>query len=143
MTHPTILLVDDCPDVRATLAFVLMGAGHTVLEAVNGAEAIRLAKTHLPNLICTDLDMPELDGWSLRACLADESNTRGIPVVAVTGESAAGITDRLRSGGFLGHLPKPLSADEVLRGVQEALQAHASGQSWFEFRCDPPAISLI
>jgi CheY-like chemotaxis protein len=79
-----ILLVDDDPGVRAILASLLAEAGHTVIEASSGAEALsRLEATESFSLLMTDLGMPKMNGWELirtAKLLRPE-----LPVVLVTG----------------------------------------------------------
>lgn len=58
-----ILVIDDEPDNRALFSRILRYAGHTTLEAINGAIGLELAAAHRPDLILMDLAMPVLDGW--------------------------------------------------------------------------------
>lgn len=80
-----ILLVDDDPDIREALAMVLEIAGHTVVAASNGAQALELLRrTPLPRVILLDLMMPVMDGLTfLREARANPA-WRDIPVVVMT-----------------------------------------------------------
>jgi CheY-like chemotaxis protein len=79
-----ILLVDDDPGVRATIASLLTDDGHTVVEAGSGAEALsRLDTTEKFDLLMTDLGMPKMNGWELIRSAKQKRSE--LPVVLVTG----------------------------------------------------------
>lgn len=111
----TVLVVDDDPSMRELLRRYLVGEGHTVLEARSGAEGVRLAELHRPDVICLDAVMPEMDGWSTLRVMKSRSSTADIPVVMVTM-----IDDRSR-GIVLGaadYLVKPIRKDVLLTSIR-------------------------
>src|SRR5690606_18590899 len=92
----------------------LVGEGHTVLEARSGAEGVRLAELHRPDVICLDAVMPEMDGWSTLRVIKSRPSTAEIPVVMVTM-----VDDRSR-GIVLGaadYLVKPSRKDVLLASI--------------------------
>jgi CheY-like chemotaxis protein len=86
MSSKSILIVDDEGDVRFVLGAILNFDGYHVLEAANGEEAIEMARRHLPDLVIMDVHMPRMDGLRATEILRADERTRGIPVVALTGE---------------------------------------------------------
>jgi len=84
---PKILIADDNAEVRQLLRRILHTQGkYTLIEAVNGEEAIRMARTEHPNLILLDLMMPEIDGFSVLDALQKTPETSDIPVVVITAQ---------------------------------------------------------
>jgi CheY-like chemotaxis protein len=82
----TILVVDDEPDLRHMLRRVFERAGHQVVEAANGAAAMRCISEEAPNLVVTDVMMPVMDGAELIRLLRDDPSTAHLPIVAVSGD---------------------------------------------------------
>jgi threonine synthase len=83
--YPRIAVVDDNPDVRRLICRILQAQGnYTILEAVNGKEAIEIAQNRQPDLIVLDLMMPEMDGFGVIDALQAKPDTASIPVIVVT-----------------------------------------------------------
>ena len=83
----TILVVDDAQTDRELMARVIMAAGHRALVAVDGKEAVALAKQFKPSLIFLDVVMPVMDGFAACRQLTKDPETRAIPIVLVTSKS--------------------------------------------------------
>lgn len=119
----TILIVEDNFDNRAIYTVLLESAGYQVLEALNGAEGVRVAESCLPELILMDLSMPVLDGWGAIALLKRNPRTAPIPVIAL---SAHVIVDgdyrRAEEAGFAAYLTKPIEPKQVLREVESMFE---------------------
>ncbi|MFQ5526475.1 MAG: hybrid sensor histidine kinase/response regulator [Thermoanaerobaculia bacterium] len=112
-----VLVVDDDADARMLLTHALHELGCQVLTATSGAQGLRLAREHRPDLITLDLLMPEVNGWDLLSKFRAESELRRTPVVVVTSaarENAAGVV------GAVDVLEKPVRHEEfhdaVIRG---------------------------
>ena len=120
---PSILIVDDDEQFRSMLREVLAHAGYQVLEAANGAKAIKLYETHPTDLVITDLIMPEKDG--LEMILEFKRLSFAAKIIAVSGAGGHGSQDYLRIAKALGAarvLPKPFSTQEILETVSQVLQ---------------------
>ncbi|MGV6814323.1 MAG: response regulator [Phycisphaerales bacterium] len=87
-TKPTVLVVDDEPDLVELIRYNLQGEGFGVISADNGASALELAKSHLPDLIVLDVMMPELSGIEVAKRLRAQSETSTIPIIMLTAKSA-------------------------------------------------------
>jgi len=121
-----ILLVDDNPRLRATARKILALAGHEVVEASDGVEALACYRAAPADLVITDVYMPEGDGIETTIRLTQEFP--GIRLVVMSGggfvdrESILETAGRLGAGGTL---PKPFSKEQLLAAVDAALQVPA------------------
>jgi len=102
----TILLIDDDELVRITVRQILESAGHTVVEARNGDEGLRVIATMQPDLIITDIIMPEKEG--IETILEIRRRNTNIRIVAMSGGGQAQAMDFLP-------LARKLGADQILR----------------------------
>lgn len=124
MTAATILIVDDSPSIRQTIASVLGGAGYHTLEAVDGQDALeRLAETGAPiSLAIVDINMPRLDGIALVRALRQADQSRFIPILILTAETRRERREEARQAGATGWIVKPFVVDEVLALVRRLVR---------------------
>src|SRR5271165_5704855 len=109
----TILTVDDSASVRQMVRFTLSDAGYTVIEAVDGRDA--LAKLNGPvNLVITDLNMPNLDGIGLIKSLRANPAYKGIPIIMLTTESQGSRKQEGKAAGATGWIVKPFATQQLL-----------------------------
>lgn len=86
MHSPTVLIVDDDPQVRHCIVLLLEEQGYRVAQAANGFEALDYLRSHdRPCLILLDLTMPKMNGWVFRAELQEDPGLSSIPVVVLSG----------------------------------------------------------
>src|ERR1035437_4746866 len=102
-----ILVVEDDPDNRRIVEKVLAVDGYTVVEAVDGIEALSKAQAERPDLILMDLALPNMDGWEATRRLKADPLTRRIPVVALVAVAMRGDEERARAAGCDDYLSKP------------------------------------
>lgn len=119
-----ILVAEDERDIRELIVFTLTFAGHTVVQAANGAEVIELAQAAAvkPDLIMMDVRMPRMTGYEACRQLKSEPDLRDIPVVFL---SAKGQDEEIQSGmaaGAVAYILKPFAPDELNRRIAEILQ---------------------
>jgi CheY-like chemotaxis protein len=125
----TILLVEDNTDNRIIYRRALEHFGYTVIEALDGEEAIRLATERLPDLILMDISIPRIDGWEATRVIRADPRTKGIPVVALSAHAMP--ADRARAGevGFASYLTKPIEPRRVVEEIERlTVSKAASGQ---------------
>jgi len=109
-----ILIVDDEPDVRRSLRKRLEKVGHCVVEAADGRAAAEQARTTPPDLVITDIIMPDTDGIETIATL--RQNAPHLRILAISGGGRTGRTDFLQYARKLGAddiLAKPFSSDTL------------------------------
>jgi CheY-like chemotaxis protein len=83
----TILVIDDDPDIVRIIRYMLRDAGCQVSYAYNGADGIQKAKAEKPDLVLTDLSMPNVSGIEVIDALHNDPETQHIPILAVTGHA--------------------------------------------------------
>ena len=113
-----ILLVDDADVFRQSVANLLRTRGHEVIEAENGLTGLKLARTHLPDVIVSDIVMSQVDGYAMTALLRQHPTTADIPLVLITGEADL---KGMRKGMTLGaddYIAKPFKMDELVAALE-------------------------
>lgn len=113
-----ILIIDDDDEAQAILADVLTPQGHTILAADSGAEGLRQASVHQPDLILLDAVMPEMDGFDVCTQLRAAPHTAEVPIVMITAEDSHDARLRGIRAGADEWLAKPLNVRELLVWVQ-------------------------
>ena len=118
-----VLIVDDEPESRTRLRALLQAHGHVVSEATNGLDALEQARQQPPDLVISDILMPQMDGFALcRASRTDPALAR-TPFVFYTGTYAsAKDVAHARRLGATRFLVKSMAAEEVIRAITEALR---------------------
>jgi len=115
-----ILTVDDSASVRQMVKFTLADAGYTVIEAVDGRDA--LSKLSKPvNLVITDLNMPNLDGIGLIRQVRANPACKGIPIIMLTTESQETRKLEGKAAGATGWIVKPFATQQLLAVVKRVL----------------------
>lgn len=102
-----VLICDDAQTDRELLAKVVSAAGHRVLLAGDGKEAMSMAKTHKPALIFLDVVMPGMDGFATCRTLTKDPETSSIPIVLVTSKANESDVFWGRKQGATDHVGKP------------------------------------
>lgn len=119
-----ILLVDDEAMLRSAFRALLESAGYDVIEAGTAEEAIARVRTDLPDLVFLDLGLPDRPGLDVARQIMKESD---VTVVALTGRSELGLLRACRDAGCAGHLIKPVSPRDLVRGIPGWLGGSARG----------------
>jgi CheY-like chemotaxis protein len=115
----TILVVDDSSFQRKHLRKILEGLGHQVLEADDGNKGVAEACKSLPDLILSDLLMPEADGFTLLEKMRNRGGT--IPVLVISSNVQSAARERCTELGAKGFISKPVRADVLSEALEEIL----------------------
>lgn len=118
-----ILVVDDSLFARIRVRDILQEGGHEVVEAENGRQGLERVVAALPDLVLTDLLMPELDGVAFLSALRESGNT--VPVVVLSADIQETKRQQCLSYGSAGFLAKPPQKAALLKMVAEVLGAGA------------------
>lgn len=110
---PLVLIVEDNARNMTLVRDVLGYAGYRTLEASDGEQGVALARSHQPDLILMDIQLPGMDGVEALAHLREDASTAAIPVVALTAFAMREDRERFLAAGFRGYLEKPLSVREL------------------------------
>jgi len=116
--EPLVLIVDDNEMNLKLARDVLRAAGFRTLEAASGAEAVALAREHLPDAVLLDLVLPDLAGTDVILELRGDPRTARIPVVALSATRIDPEEEWFRAAGFAGYLAKPFDVEALPRQVE-------------------------
>lgn len=122
----TILYVEDNADNRMLVRRILLSEDYGLLEATNATEALELLKTTKPDLILMDINMPDMDGYTLTAKIKTMPGLERIPVLALTANVMRGDKEKTLEAGCDGYIQKPIDFDELLREVDKFLARSAN-----------------
>jgi signal transduction histidine kinase len=114
-----ILLVDDSIDTIQVLGSLLASKGLRVREAASVAEALEAVHAEKPDVIITDIGMPEQDGYDLLRLLRLEEELRSVPVIAATGYVGSREQEQMAKAGFSATLSKPFDLSELLSALEQ------------------------
>ena len=118
-----ILYVEDNDDNIFMLTSRLTRAGYTVVVATDGAQGVAMAGSERPDLVLMDLSLPVLDGWEATRRIKSGSETRGIPVIALTAHAMAGDEEKARAAGCDDFDTKPVELQRLLGKIRALLPA--------------------
>lgn len=121
-----ILLVEDNEMNRDMLSRRLSRKGHEVFIAVDGAEGVDMAKSHLPDLILMDMSLPVLDGWEATRQIKATPETHHIPVIALTAHAMAGDREKCLAAGCDEYDTKPVEFPRLLSKIEVFLSKGVS-----------------
>jgi two-component system cell cycle response regulator DivK len=114
-----ILVVDDDIDNRTISSEILAAAGHTVLTATNGLEAIDIAVKERPDMIFMDLSMPKMSGWEAASKLKAMPELSKTPIIAFTAHAMVGDEKKAVDAGCNDYLTKPCVPKAILEKVKK------------------------
>ncbi len=117
----SILAVDDSASMRQMVAFTLKGAGYTVVEAVDGVDALNKAKSQKFDCVVTDVNMPNKDGITLIADLRALPDYKFIPMLMLTTESGVDKKQAGKAAGATGWIVKPFNPEQLLKTIKKVL----------------------
>ncbi len=116
-----ILAVDDSASMRQMVAFTLKGAGHDVVEASDGDEALAAAQKSTFDLVLSDVNMPRMDGITLVTKLRQLSNYKFTPILMLTTESSTDKKGAGKAAGATGWIVKPFNPEQLLATIKKVL----------------------
>ncbi|MGE0052893.1 MAG: response regulator [Hyphomicrobium sp.] len=117
-TQRSVLIVED-NELNMKLFHDLLAAhGYRTIQTRNGLDALGLARTHRPDLILMDIQLPEVSGLEVTKWIKEDDDLRDIPVIAVTAFAMKGDEERIRSGGCEAYISKPISVVAFLETVK-------------------------
>ena len=117
-----VLVADDEAHIRHVLSLKLRNAGYEVVTATDGEEALEVCLSDLPDLVCTDFQMPYLSGLELCRRLRENEHTREVPVLLLTGHLMGNELEGLRELGLAGWLSKPPDLEQLTQLIGQALR---------------------
>lgn len=116
-----ILLVDDSASMREMVSFTLKSGGYEVSQATDGVEALAFARAHQVNLVITDINMPNMDGFTLIRELRKLAGYKFVPILTLTTEDSADKKQQGQQAGATGWIVKPFDPEHLLQTVKRVL----------------------
>lgn len=116
---PTVLCIDDDPDVMQAIKCCLELYGIHVLRAYDLSEACRLSLDHRPDLVISDLVLPGMGRHGALGRLKAHPGTAQVPIVILSGHSSQAVRQRAILMGAAAYLTKPLGLDELLAALRQ------------------------
>lgn len=110
-TTTKILYVEDNPENRLLIRRILMAEGYEVIEAPSAADALEITQKITPDLILMDINLPEMDGYTLTARLRTFPHLNRAPIIALTANVMRGDRERTLEAGCDGYIQKPVDVD--------------------------------
>lgn len=114
----TILYVEDNPDNRNLIRRVLNAEGYMVVEASNADLAFNKLENESIDLILMDINMPDMDGYTLTAKIKKMDKYKNIPIVAVTANVMRGDREKSLEAGCDGYIQKPIDIDTLAQQIE-------------------------
>lgn len=109
-----VLAVDDSKPMLAMLSRCLEKGGHEVFQAMDGLEALEQLRNNRPQMVITDLNMPNMDGLEFIEAARKDPAGSDLPILLLTTETAQALKDRAREVRATGWLTKPFDPDQIL-----------------------------
>lgn len=119
---PTVLVVDDEPNIVETLQDRLEMSGYHVLTAVNGEDGLEQATKHSPDIVLLDIMMPVMDGLEMLERLRQTSDNTDIPVIMLSACSQAQDIARAKAFGIEDYIVKPFDLGELMDKIDNVLE---------------------
>ena len=117
----TVLIVEDNELNMKLFNDLLEAHGYTTLQTKDGRQALSIARTHRPDLILMDIQLPEVSGLEVTKWLKEDDDLHVIPVIAVTAFAMKGDEERIRQGGCEAYISKPISVPRFIETIKSYL----------------------
>ena len=118
----TVLLVEDTEDNRFMMRRLLEMTGYRVIEAMNGEEAVKLARSEAPNLILMDLSLPVIDGLAATRLIRKLPNSESTPIIAVSAHDTSDFQSEAIEAGCNTYVTKPIDFNELELLISQLLK---------------------
>ena len=117
----TILYIEDNADNRTLVRRILHAEDYEFEEAKNASDALDVLRTARPNLILMDINMPDMDGYTLTAKIRSMPGFERVPILALTANVMRGDKEKTLEAGCDGYIQKPLDIDQLIGEVERFL----------------------
>jgi len=122
MSKGSILYVEDNKDNRTLVRRVLMADDYEITEAESAQSALDILTTMRPDLILMDINMPDVDGYTLTAQIRSKPGFSGVPIIALTANVMRGDREKSLEAGCDGYIQKPIDIDTLSQQVERYIR---------------------
>ena len=116
------LIIEDNENNMYLTTFLLENSGHTVHQAYDGTEGVKMAKEILPDLILLDIQLPKMNGYDVAKALRQDTALATTPIVAITSYAMPGDQEKALDSGCNGYIKKPINPDTFLAEIESYLE---------------------
>jgi two-component system, cell cycle response regulator DivK len=116
-----VLIIEDNEANLYLATFLLSKAGHEIVQARDGQQALELAASVRPQLILLDIQLPLMDGYAVAGALRENPALADVPIVAVTSYAMVGDRERILAAGCNGYIEKPIDPDTFVHELSAFL----------------------
>jgi len=117
----SILIVDDCDTTRKLLSYIVRERGYKIISASNGIEALEVMAANPVDLVLTDLNMPQMDGYELSKNIRSVDTYSKIPIIMVSTEAGEADKKMGEAAGVSTYLTKPISPQRLLYEIEKLI----------------------
>ena len=117
----SVLIVDDCDTTRKLLSYIVRERGFKIVGASNGIEALEILATTPIDIVLTDLNMPQMDGYELSRSLRRQEAYKDLPIVMITTEASEADKKLGMDAGVTTYLSKPISTQRLLYEIEKLI----------------------
>lgn len=117
----TVLAVDDSQTMRRLIEDCLRGAGFNVVTAVDGKDGVRKYDGYGPDVVITDINMPEMDGYEFIETVRERFSGNRVPILVLTTESSPEKRERARNAGATGWIVKPFEPEKLIAAINRVM----------------------
>lgn len=121
-----LLIIEDNPQNFYMMSFLLEKSGFTVIGAENGRKGIEAALREKPQVILLDIQLPEMDGYTVAAELKKHPESADIPIIAVTSYAMVGDREQILAAGATGYIEKPINPETFVAEIKHYLSRDRS-----------------
>ncbi len=122
MAKSKVLYIEDNADNMTLVKRVLEVEGYEVIGAANGTEGLAKARQIGPDLVITDINLPDIDGYAITETLKKDTKTAHIPIIAMTANVMKKDRDQINQVGCDGYIAKPIDIDVLPEQVENFLK---------------------
>ncbi len=119
--NKTILYIEDNFENRTLVRRLLLSLGYGVLEAENAVQALDVLSSNRPDLILMDINMPDVDGYTLTHQIKVMPEFKKVPIIAITANVMRGDREKSLAAGCDGYIEKPIDVDRFLDQIAEMI----------------------
>ena len=114
----TILVVDDSAYVRRMIRFALPAESFKIIEAVDGVDAVKCFESHSIDLLISDFEVPNMDGFSFIRAVRSRPGFEFLPIIMLTGQSSDKYREKAREVGVSAFIEKPFVPEQIFGLIQ-------------------------
>ena len=124
----TVLVVEDFDETRSMLRVSMELSGYRVVEAINGQQAVEVARRERPDVILMDIGLPVMDGCKATRLIRENKALRNVTIIAISANATAEYRVNALAAGCDEYVTKPIDFDRLMKLIGAAVRPNDSGE---------------